>query len=392
MLLEDRMKPEYYLHKQIREVSTPSLILDITALEHNLGHMVKVCNKESVRVRNHVKTTKSSEIARMMAIESDYGITTATLNEAYAMWKANVTNDILIANKLPLTQSTLEAVAGLSEMTSSGLIVSVDSLEQAMAYSDLMSNRDAVLGVLVEIDVGLNRFGVRTAEDAVKLYREIEKLPNVKIRGLMAYEGGHIDNLDVTERKDRYYAEMKPLHGALRLLGNGNVEIVSTSGTRTFELAINDDEIRKWEPQVREVQVGTYATNDLAYRRYIPDFKTALYVLANVIGFNGDGEAILDVGNKRLSIDHGDSEIMRYNGVLIQGRVEYHSGRFHENNSFVMLDPDYLRMDVGGVVTILPSHGCTTIPLHDAIFGYRVDLSGNLLENKVERVFPIDAR
>ena len=45
------------------------------------------------------------------------------------------------------------------------------------------------IGVLIDVDVGMNRCGVRSAEEACGLAKKLASLPGLRLRGVMGYEG-----------------------------------------------------------------------------------------------------------------------------------------------------------------------------------------------------------
>ena len=58
-------------------------------------------------------------------------------------------------------------------------------------------------------------------------------------------------------------------------------------------------------PEVTELQAGSYALMDLAYRRVGLGFLQALTVMATVVSANHDGFVTVDAGYKALSTDRG---------------------------------------------------------------------------------------
>ena len=53
-----------------------------------------------------------------------------------------------------------------------------------------MLEHKASIGVLVEIDVGQQRCGVQSPDEAVALAHRIHELPNLNFCGIQAYHGG----------------------------------------------------------------------------------------------------------------------------------------------------------------------------------------------------------
>src|SRR5207247_7342246 len=69
------------------------------------------------------------------------------------------------------------------------LTVAVDDPGNAEALSAAARAAGSEIGVLVEIDVGMNRCGVRTREEALRVAEQVQRLPGLRFRGVMGYEG-----------------------------------------------------------------------------------------------------------------------------------------------------------------------------------------------------------
>jgi len=111
------------------------------------------------------------------------------------------------------------------------------------------------------------------------------------------------------------------------------------------------------------------------------DFAPALTVVARVISTPRDDAdtphptAVIDAGHKTLTSEFGLPTVVRPEGWVLQRLSEEHGVLRCEGG-----DP----LRPGDVVEVLPSHGCTTINLHDAYVVTRDD--------RVVGVWPIAAR
>src|SRR5437762_1959210 len=65
----------------------------------------------------------------------------------------------------------------------------VESAATAEEISAAARDAGSEVGVLVEYDVGLHRSGVRTVPGAVELGALVERLPGLRLRGVLGYEG-----------------------------------------------------------------------------------------------------------------------------------------------------------------------------------------------------------
>ena len=65
----------------------------------------------------------------------------------------------------------------------------VDDPESAREFSRAATAAGAQIGVLVEIDIGLRRGGVRSDQEACRVAETVSQLPGLVLRGAMGYQG-----------------------------------------------------------------------------------------------------------------------------------------------------------------------------------------------------------
>ena len=85
-------------------------------------------------------------------------------------------------------------------------------------------------------------------------------------------------------------------------------------------------------------------------------FRPALWVLSTVISKPQSGLALIDAGMKSLTHEFGQPQ-PRLRGATLTGLSEEH-GR-------LILESEADHLQVGDLVEVWPSHGCTTVNLHD---------------------------
>jgi D-serine deaminase-like pyridoxal phosphate-dependent protein len=274
------------------ELTTPALILDLEVLRRNIAVMAE-WTKTHPRIRPHTKVHKCAEIARLQIEAGAIGLTTATVWEALAMANAGF-DDILIANEVG-GEEKLSLLAAAARETK--FIVAVDHPEGAKTLSDAMQRAGSQIGVLVEIDIGLRRGGVRSDEDALLVAQTVSALPGLILRGAMGYEGW------VVMEPDRQVRARKAAEAIGRLVARVErlemagfpIEIVSAGGTNTHDMT-------GAHPRVTELQAGSYALMDAAYAPLSPSFQPALTVLGTVIS-RRETTAVLDCGTKVIAVD-----------------------------------------------------------------------------------------
>jgi D-serine deaminase-like pyridoxal phosphate-dependent protein len=276
---------------------------------------------------------------------------------------------LLIANQVVgrLKVARLMALARRAEVT-----VAVDSTDNVAELSAAAAAAGVRLPVLVEVDVGMGRCGVGPGEPALALCREIARTPALHLAGLMGFEGHVVDQPSFDERERGCLAALALLDETRAVVeANGfPVEIVSGGGTGTYQIAGG-------RPPLTEVQAGSYVFMDASYKAIegMEAFDCALTLLATVVSRPHERRAIVDAGAKVLSTDQGSPVPLGVAGARLAGLSEEH-GRID------FAEPSPLR--VGDRLSLLPSHCCTNVNLHDRLYGVRGE--------RVEVVWDVAAR
>lgn len=350
------------------QIETPALLVNVPIMEANLDRMAAYFCERHAKLRPHVKTHKTPILAhKQLAAGSAVGVTTAKLGEAEVMVRGGI-RDVLIANEI-VQPSKIARLVGLARHAD--VKVAVDSLaniEQLAAAAAAYGTR---LGVLVEVNVGLNRCGVEPGSAALALARAILRCPSLVFEGLQGYEGHVVLRPDPEERRRRGREAMEKLVGTRRLLErNGiTVAIVSGGGSGTYNVTGDFD-------GVDEVQAGSYIFMDAHYQETGIEFGQALTLLATVISRPSSETAILDAGLKAVSSD--------FDLPRVKDHPEWRVTALHEEHSIMSVPGGDAGLRVGDTVELVPGHGCTTINLHDYYYALRDD--------RVEAVWPIEAR
>src|SRR5215471_14374268 len=125
--------------------------------------MAEYMRSVPAKLRPHIKVHKSPELGRLqMKAGESIGLTTATVWEAVVMVRGGI-DDILVANEV-LGEEKIRTMAELAR--ESHIIVAIDSVQNAEDLSSVALQAGSSLGVLIDLDVGMERCGVRTKEEA----------------------------------------------------------------------------------------------------------------------------------------------------------------------------------------------------------------------------------
>ena len=361
----------------ISELDTPALVVDLDVMERNLSQMAEYCRRHNLRLRPHTKTHKIPELAKKQIESGAVGITVAKLGEAEVMLKAGL-KDLLIA--YPIVGSTkTHRLAELAQRAT--ITVSLDSEEAARGISAALSERrsgGASVGVLVELDVGFGRCGVAQENEALALAQKISSLPGLEFKGL-AFFPGHFGvspdqravlRKQVNEFLDRCYEAFERAGLSFAIVSGG-----STPSRYESEFFHG----------VNEVRPGTYIFNDRSTvgvsAATVDD--CALSVLVTVVSTSVSGRAVIDGGSKTFSSDTYHAEHGRGFG-LIKEDPAADIERLSEEHGHLNVSRSPRKYTVGERLMIIPNHVCTTVNMHDEIYGVRGE--------QVETVWKVAAR
>ena len=348
----------------LEQLDTPVLLLDRSVSDANIERMASFFRGRSVKLRPHFKNHKCVTLAkRQLQAGSAVGMTCAKLGEAEVLADAGF-DDVLIANQI-VGEAKVSRLAELARRID--VKVAVDRVEQASAISQAAAARGVVVGVLIEIDIGMGRCGVEPGAAVVELAREIARLPGLRFDGIQAFEGHAIYIDDEVERSRQVRAAFAPAIETRRLLERNGIGVRMLSGGSSATHAITGS-----IDGVDEIQAGSYPTMDWRYAEMIPAFGVALSVLTRVISKRGD-IAVLDVGLKGAGCEFGTPRIRRHPRVEIPSFVSEEHCVVHRAAHW----------KVGDVVELLPSHACTTCNLYREMY---VHESGRVVD-----VWPIEA-
>lgn len=348
----------------LREIDTPTLLLDRAASDRNLARMAAFFQNRPAKLRPHFKNHKCVTLARRQLAAGAIGMTCAKLSEAEVLVEHGFA-DLLIANQV-VGAAKVARLAHLA--TRARIAVAIDHIEQAAAISQAAAAAGSVVNLLIEVDIGMGRCGVAPGEPALELARRVGDLPGVRFTGLQAYEGHLVNVLDRAERAERARAAMQLAIDTRRLIEAAGMPVACISGCSSATYDSTGT-----LTGVDEIQAGTYATMDRQYQRLAPEFEVALSLQVRVISRPAPGRSVLDVGVKGAGSEFGVPAIRDYPEVEI-------SSFLSEEHAVVRNAPDW---KIGELLQLIPSHACTTCNLHRELVVHE--------EGVVVDVWPIEA-
>ena len=348
---------------KIDQLKTPAFLVDLPKLKTNIRRMQERSSKQGVRLRPHVKTHKTAEIARLQVPDKDSGITVSTLAEAQFFQRAGF-DDIIYA--FPITPNKLDEAADLTRRMEHFHIL-IDQFATAEAVATYGRDNHAGFSVFLKVDCGYHRAGVDPlSPDSIQLVDTIQSSRNMHFRGILTHAGHsyHCRNREgivAVARQERTVM----VEFAERLKKRGIVcETVSVGSTPTAVHAPG------WQG-VTEIRPGNYAFFD----KFQADIgscslgEAAATVLTTVVAhYPQHNQLLIDAGALALSKDPGAVHI---DDRIVYGAVAENPGlklfSISQEHGLITAEEPIAFNDypVGSLVQIIPNHSCLTAALFD---------------------------
>ncbi|MEO7150447.1 MAG: DSD1 family PLP-dependent enzyme [Burkholderiaceae bacterium] len=363
------MRPQ--IGDPVASVDTPSLVIDLDAMERNLTAMADYARLHGMRLRPHAKMHKCAEIARRQMQAGAVGVCVQKPSEAQALADAGIA-DIYISNEV-IAPAKLAQVAALAGRVR--LAIAVDSALGVQRLAQALHAAGTMLDVFVEVDVGHGRCGVAPGAAGALAHRVVSH--GLRLAGLQAYHGRAQHLRSPAERAAAIAHAVGTARAAQAAITSAGMAcpLVTGAGTGTYA----------YESASRvygELQVGSYLFMDADYAANAPTpdaprFEHALFVKSQVMS-RGHAHAVVDAGHKSHAVDSGLPRVW--------GRdLEFANGG--DEHGILRARGDALP-ELGDTVWLVPGHCDPTVNLHDRY----VVVRGGLDHGVVEALWTVDAR
>src|SRR6516162_3018175 len=328
------------------ELITPALVLDVDAAQRNIDRMASELKQIGrATIRPHYKTHKSPDLARRQLEAGAGGLSMATVWEAAILAAAGM-DDLFVVNTVahPVKLRMLAELA-----RDHRILVAVDEAPNAAAHSAAAVAAGSTLGIMVEVDTGMDRCGVDTAQECLALARQVMELPGLVFEGITGYEGHCSLTPDNELRHERQREAMAFFAGVADLLETNGIpcKIRSAGGIATW----------RWTagyPGLTEIQAGTYVVMDNFHGKMVPGFEHSLTIQATVIS-RQSGKVIVDAGNKSVA-DPADVTIIGHDLKVIRSDEEHG----------IFAAPEGSSLRTGDSVSLVPGYSPSTVNCYDA--------------------------
>lgn len=387
------MKPimNGFIGQTLAQLETPALVLDLTTMKRNIADMAAYCADKQVRLRPHIKTHKTPEIAKMQMEAGAVGITVAKLSEAETM-AAHGIRDIFIANQI-IGSSKIKRLVELAGRVD--ITVLADSEEGVMELAQAAEVSQVTLNVCIEINISdpmglLGRCGIPFGEisEIARLATLIASSNQLIFAGILGFRGvpaffqaepiqGGAEESVFAQAGHEEGKRLVELAECLRELGI-RVEHVIGGSTPTAKHVAEVPGITEIHPGEYVFSGGTHVRTGLTA---VED--CALSVVTTIISRPHKTRVVIDGGSKTFAGDMNPSVYPNLNlkgyGIVstIDGSYDYPQELpnavltgLNEEHGFIQLEEESAEeLRIGMRLRIIPNHVCPVVNLFDHMYG-----------------------
>lgn len=339
------------------QLDTPLLWVDLELMEQNIQKLASHFKTAQVDWRPHMKGVKIPAIAHKLIAAGAIGITCAKLAEAEVMVAAGI-NDILIANQI-VGKIKGRRLANLCKQAA--VKVAVDCAYNVAELGQAAVEKGVEIGVLVEVDSGMQRTGTQPGAEAVALSKIVDQTEGLIYLGLMAWEGHTLGHKDEAVKREEIKKSVGLLAETAVLCREAglNVSIVSGGGSGTYR-------ITPFLDGITEMQAGGALFSDMAYQSWGVQTTHSLFVRTQVTSRPTPTRIIFDAGFKAMPVWIAQPQPI---GI---DHVKSHSAS--AEHGVMMLHEPNDTLQVGDKVDFVVGYTDATLFLHDRLYGLRNDV------------------
>ncbi len=340
----------------IDTLQTPAILVNRPRLERNIRAMQSVCDAHGVELRPHIKTHKLVPVARMQLAAGAAGLTCAKLGEAEAML-ASGARSVFVAYSIVDARQAQRIAALHALLDDFRLAITSEAQAAGLERVIATANLGKKLRVMMALDTGLGREGVRTRDAAQKLAAQTARSAHLELAGFYTHEG-HFYGGPVAGAASRIAALIEQLCATRDAIDKTLPLWPGCSVTAAAIAAMSGGRIQAVRP-------GAYVFGDLANTRTTGVMRAedvALHVLATVVDKPEPGLALIDAGSKTFSSDKTPDNLF---ALAADGR-DIVVARVNEEHG-------YLRgaavdsLEIGERILFTPAHVCTVVNLADEV-------------------------
>jgi len=397
----------------VSNLETPQILIEPEILINNIKRVQSIADRHKLKLRPHVKTHKSLEIAKLQKTHGAVGFTCSKTDEAIEFIRGGF-NDILVAYPI-VDIRKIERLYSCFHECQQGerkgkLRVMVDHHYGLLQLLEFAKMNNVLVEFYLKINVGLNRCGLDPDTDMDHWKEGILKVCSdnpqyLSLVGIMSHAGHSYGAQNVEAIKEISKKEWEIMTGIYRKIKKecSTLQEVSVGSTPTV-LATEE-----YYEGITEIRPGNYVFMDLTQLRLglISLEDISFSVLATVVSMN-DQYFIVDAGSKALSSDkrpHASNTILGNTAVNVAVGDEIGYGaaypdygyripgsrfvveKLSEEHGWLTRKKEdmasYKSLSIGSKVRIIPNHSCPVANLFDSMSFFASDM--------FIRSFPIEA-
>ncbi len=343
----------WYKISNADDIDSPALLIFPERVAANIQTAIGMVGDLN-RLRPHVKTHKCAEVVNMMIAAGIYKFKCATIAEAEMLGMVNAKNVLLAYQPIgPKLSRFISLVKKYPATTYSCL---TDNKFSAKQLSDAFIKAGLTVPVYIDLNVGMNRTGINTGDDALALYKYCSEAPGIEIKGLHAYDG-HIRHCDYDEKKknvDEAFSLVETLVNKINAI-KLPAPVIIAGGSPTFSVHCKRQNV--------ECSPGTFIYWDRGYSTICPEqeFLPAAILLTRVISIPGAGKVCTDLGHKSVA---SENEITKR---IFFSEFESLTAISQSEEHLVLENKTGHAFKPGDILYGIPYHICPTVALYDTV-------------------------
>jgi len=343
------MSENWFEIKNIKELDSPALVVFPERVKHNIQLAIDMISDVD-RLRPHIKTNKSPDVAKLMLGAGITKFKCATIAEAEMLAQCDAL-DVLLAYQ-PLGPKLNRFISLIKKYPSTKFSCLTDNISAANEQALAFSAENITVPIYFDLNVGMNRTGIAPDENAVALFDHCKSLKGISVIGLHAYDG-HIREVDFEAKKkkcDEAFALVEKLNEKLKL------STVIMGGSPAFSVHCKRKDI--------ECSPGTFVYWDKGYTDLCPEqkFLPAIVLVTRVISLPSPNKICTDLGHKSVAAENEITRrvfFLNAEGLKPVGQSEEH---------LVLETNEHHSYKVGDIFYGLPYHVCPTVALYERVF------------------------
>ena len=193
------MSADWFEIKKINNLDSPALVVFPERVKHNIQLAIDMAGDVS-RLRPHIKTNKSPDVAKLMLGAGITKFKCATIAEAEMLAQCNAP-DVLLAYQ-PVGPKLDRFVSLIKKYPATKFSCLTDNIAAADEQSTVFIANKLSVPAFIDLNIGMNRTGIEPGRKAVDLANHCRQLKGIMLAGLHAYDG-HIRDVDFETKKEK---------------------------------------------------------------------------------------------------------------------------------------------------------------------------------------------